>query len=99
MAYVTAPGSMWVYLHLSDGGSVLYVGRTHKPATRIRQHLQASTWATSIARVETFGPFSDTRSRHLERWLIEQLEPANNYTFTERWRAAMCPTTVVGVAS
>jgi hypothetical protein len=79
------PGEHWVYSHIGEDGTVLYVGCTSRPRDRTRAHKSAASWWSEVARVKVFGPWA-VRADALaeERRRIEESHPPFNITHTPR---------------
>lgn len=71
-----------VYKHISHTGEVLYVGCSGCPACRFTVHRSASSWATSVARIEIEWCPSREQALARERDLIHELRPR----FNREWR-------------
>ena len=74
-----------VYAHVENDGSVIYVGCTSRFDQRQREHAKRSPWWPQVAQVTVVGTWRVKRAAlDAERWLIGELNPANNLLRSER---------------
>jgi hypothetical protein len=73
-----------LYRHFAADGSLLYVGISLSAITRLAQHLDASTWADEIVRVEIERYVSVDAARAAERAAIKSERPKHNIADTDR---------------
>lgn len=67
-----------LYRHYAQDGSLLYVGISCKPITRLKQHEHDSSWAVEIARVEVSRFESREAALKAEREAIQKERPKFN---------------------
>lgn len=68
----------WCYIARSADGSVLYVGMTIQPRTRLVTHSKTADWWADCCSVELVACTSEIDSLRTERRLIHELEPSHN---------------------
>lgn len=70
----------YVYKHIASDGSVLYVGRTKNPLTRLANHVASRTswWFDQVWSIEYTRYAFESAAAHAEQLLIAELRPPCN---------------------
>lgn len=76
----------YVYAHVAQDGSYLYVGQTSWPEKRRKEHTRTAAWWPLVDHVEIVDDLPYPKARQRERELIEQHEPPFNIVHSRAWR-------------
>ncbi|MDA0320407.1 MAG: GIY-YIG nuclease family protein [Proteobacteria bacterium] len=72
-----------VYVHTNDDNDVLYVGISHQPLKRTRQHSKKKDWFDEVANIEMVWCQTRQEALKKERELIKKLKPRHNIQHNE----------------
>ncbi|UUG69899.1 G-I-Y Y-I-G endonuclease [Gordonia phage Morkie] len=71
----------FVYRYLNADGDLLYVGCSHRPEIRLREHRSTRPgMCAAIARIKVSGPYCYKKAREIERQAIRTEEPICGWT-------------------
>lgn len=71
----------FVYRYFDADGVLLYVGCSHRPETRLREHRsQRPAMCAAIARIKVAGPYCYKTAREIERAALRTEEPICGWT-------------------